>query len=57
MLRSGRIENNYPALVPRESKPSPERELRARAGNGGATLSLEVGDGTIRITQLTNDKP
>ncbi|HKP73365.1 MAG TPA: hypothetical protein VJT82_10540 [Pyrinomonadaceae bacterium] len=56
VLRSGRIENNHPAVSPRESSSSPERQLRARAGSGGATLAFEVGDGQIRITQATTDE-
>ena len=54
VLRTGRIENNHPALVERER--APERQLRARAGAGGASLTFEVGDGVIRITQVTSNK-
>ena len=52
LLRLGGIENNYSELVPREPGGSTPRFLRARAGSGGATLSLTVGDGTIRIKKL-----
>jgi len=52
VLRAGRIENNHPALVVRER--APERQLRARAGAGGAMLSFEVGDGVIRIKTATS---
>jgi len=52
VLRSGRIENGYAGLAPREENTQPnERLLRARAGAGGATLSFTVADGTIRIKQ------
>lgn len=54
--RAGRIENTHPALAPREGNASTPRQLRARAGAGGATLSLEIGDGVIRITQVTNNR-
>ena len=54
VLRAGRIENNHPALVARER--APERQLRARAGAGGATLAFEVGDGVIRIKTVASDK-
>ncbi|HEV7903622.1 MAG TPA: hypothetical protein VGO96_07265 [Pyrinomonadaceae bacterium] len=54
VLRAGRIENNHPALAPREGVPSIARQLRARAGAGGATLTLEVGDGVIRINKVIN---
>jgi hypothetical protein len=57
VLRTGRLENTHPALAPRPGGvASTPRQLRARAGAGGATLALEVTDGTLRITQLSNDK-
>lgn len=59
LLRTGRVENNHPALLPRSGSGSSApnaRQLRARAGSGGATLSLELGDGVLRITQLTSDE-
>jgi hypothetical protein len=51
VLRSGRIENSFAGLVPRERTQTTERSLQARAGQGGATLSFTVGDGTLRIIQ------
>lgn len=49
VLRTGRIENSYPNLTPREgAKPTPQSQ-RLRAGTGGATLSFTVVDGTLRI--------
>jgi hypothetical protein len=51
VLRAGRVENSYPGLAPRERTTPTERSLQARAGNGGATLSFTVGDGTLRIKQ------
>jgi hypothetical protein len=56
VLRTGRVENDHPALAPRHGVASTARQLRARAGAGGATLALEIGDGMIRITQQSNDK-
>jgi hypothetical protein len=56
VLRSGRIENNHPALAQREGIAPNARQLRARAGAGGATLTFEIGDGLIRINKATNDK-
>lgn len=57
ILRTGQIENNYPELAPREqSKPTP-RSIATRAGAGGVTFALTVGDGTIKITRtVTSDK-
>ena len=51
VLRLGEIKNGYPALAPREQNGINAHSLRARAGNGGATLNFTVGDGTIVIKQ------
>jgi hypothetical protein len=50
VLRAGSIENNYPALAPRdEDNPPTDRSQSLRAGAGGTVLSFTVGDGTLRI--------
>lgn len=49
VLRSGQIENTYTELVPQERTTFTQRSIRGRAGAGGATLSLKVTDGTLRI--------
>jgi hypothetical protein len=54
VLRAGRVENSYPGLAPRERTTPTERSLQGRAGNGGATLSFTVGDGTLRIRQVSS---
>jgi hypothetical protein len=54
VLRTGRIENTYAGLAPRERTTPTERSLQARAGNGGATLSFTVGDGTLRLRQVSS---
>lgn len=51
VLRAGEIKNTYPNLEPRERGSIGPRSLRARAGSGGASLSLTVGNGTIQIKQ------
>ncbi|HEY9401646.1 MAG TPA: hypothetical protein VIQ24_03050 [Pyrinomonadaceae bacterium] len=56
VLRTGHVENNHPALSPRPGATSTARQLRARAGAGGATLAFEIGDGVLRITQPTGDE-
>jgi hypothetical protein len=53
ILRTGRIENEA-GLAPRERTKPTDRTLQARAGNGGATLSFTVTDGTLRISQVSN---
>jgi hypothetical protein len=54
VLRAGRIENTYPGLVPRERTTPSEHSLQGRAGNGGVPLSFTVGDGTLRIKQVSS---
>jgi hypothetical protein len=53
VLRSGQIENSYTALAARERTTMTPRSIKARAGAGGPTLALTVGDGTLRIKQLS----
>jgi hypothetical protein len=52
ILRAGRIDNAHPGLAPRERTTPTERSLQARAGQGGATLTFIVTDGTLRIRQV-----
>ncbi len=49
ILRSGQIENSYPALEPRERTSITPRSIKVRAGVGGPVLGFTVGDGTLRI--------
>jgi hypothetical protein len=49
VLRTGQVENDYPTLVPQERTTFTPRSIKGRAGNGGATLSFKVTDGTLRI--------
>jgi len=51
ILRLGRIDDSYSALVSRERDGITDRIVRARAGVGGAFFKLVVGDGTIRIVK------
>jgi len=51
VLRLGEIKNSFSELQPRERDGITPRSIRARAGSGGATLALTVGDGTIVIRQ------
>lgn len=51
VLRLGEIKNSFSELQPIEGNSITSRSVRARAGSGGATLSLTVGDGTITIRQ------
>ena len=51
VLRVGEIKVAYPELQSREGSSINSKSIRARAGNGGATLNFTVGDGTIEIRQ------
>ena len=49
ILRSGKIVNTYEGLEARERPGLTEQKIRARAGAGGASLRLTVGDGTVYV--------
>lgn len=49
VLRNGKVENSFISLKPRERSKFSEKQILARAGNGGAQFSFTVGDGTIKI--------
>lgn len=50
ILRTGKIENTFAAMKPRDRTKFSEKSIIARAGNGGAALNFKVGDGTLNIT-------
>jgi len=54
VLRTGEVKNAYPNLEPRERTSITPQSLRARAGNGGGTLTLTVSEGTIQINQVSS---
>ena len=56
VLRTGRIENAYAGLAPREDTKPTDRTLQARAGAGGAILTFTVGDGTLQIKQAGGEQ-
>lgn len=49
ILRSGQIIDFYGGLEPREKPGITAKQIRARAGAGGASFQLTVGDGAIYI--------
>ena len=51
VLRAGEIQIELPNLQPRDGTIT-RTSVRARNGNGGATLSLTIGDGLIRLRNL-----
>jgi hypothetical protein len=54
VLRLGKIVTAYEGLEPQEKLVSPNK-MRLRAGAGGASFNLTVGDGTIVIRKQTAD--
>ncbi len=53
ILSSGKIENLYDYLKPRERKDKfTEQLIVAKAGNGGVTLNFTVGNGNLKIAEL-----
>ena len=56
VLRVGRIEDNFGALVERENLGLTARRVRAQTGAGGPIMKLLVGDGTIRITKESTEQ-
>ncbi len=54
ILKTGKIENMLPDLKPRDRKaPFTDRSVIAKANVGGAALTFTVGDGTLRLSPLT----
>jgi hypothetical protein len=53
VLRTGKLEDTFGGITPREDERSTETVLHGRAGNGGATLSFTVADGTLRFIKGT----
>jgi hypothetical protein len=51
ILRTGQIENNYTELTARDRTTSAPHSIKTRAGAGGVTFALTVGDGTIKINK------
>lgn len=49
VLKNGTIENSYQLLKPMRRTKFTEKEMYAKAGNGGAELTFKVGDGSLKI--------
>lgn len=49
ILRTGKIDNSFAALKPREKSQFSEKSVIGRAGSGGAPLTFKVGDGTLKL--------
>lgn len=55
ILRTGKIENTSTGLEMSEGSSQTDKTIRGRAGAGGATLRLTVGDGTIYLKKKTEE--
>ncbi len=53
VLRTGKIENTFPDLKPRDRKiPFTDTSILAKVGAGGVSLKFSVGDGTLKMSKL-----
>ena len=52
VLRNGRVENECEFLKPQDRTKFSDNYIQAKSGNGGATLNLTVGDGTLKIAEI-----
>ncbi len=51
VMRAGQVTTAFSDLQPRSRDSIRSNSIRARAGNGGATLTFTIGDGSIEIKQ------
>ena len=49
ILRTGKIENSFSTLKPRDRTKFTDQSIVAKAGSGGVSLNFTVGDGTIKM--------
>lgn len=55
ILRTGQIENAFEFLKPRAPRVKfTDKLISAKSGNGGASLSFTVGDGTLKLARIEN---
>ncbi len=51
ILKTGKIENLYTLLKPRDRTTFSDKQINAKSGNGGALLAFTVSDGAINIAK------
>ena len=57
VLRVGQIENALTAVLkPRDRTKFSEKSMQAKAGVGGAALSFTVGDGTLKLMEISRER-
>ncbi len=56
ILRTGKIENNYNFLKPRDRTKFSEKQIFAKAGNGGVPLKFTVGDGSLNLAEYKTEQ-
>ena len=57
VLRTGKLENAYDGLIPRERATTTPTSLQGRSGTGGARLAFTVGDGALRVQGAAKKTP
>ncbi len=55
ILRTGQIENSLEMLKPREKIKFSDKQITAKAGNGGANLSFIIGDGNLKLDNINEN--
>lgn len=56
VLRTGKIENSYNFLKPRDRTKFSDKQMFAKAGNGGISLKFTVGDGNLNLAEFNTEK-
>lgn len=56
VLRTGKIENGYGFLKPRDRTKFTEKQMIAKAGNGGVFMKFTVGDGSLNLAEFKTEK-
>lgn len=56
VLRTGKIENRYNFLKPRERTKFSEKLMSAKTGNGGVPLKFTVGDGSLNLSEYRTEQ-
>ena len=49
VLRTGKIENDYAALKPRDRTQFTDKLMYAKVGNSGVRFNFTVGDGILKL--------
>lgn len=56
ILRTGKIENSYNFLKPRDRTKFSDKQIFAKTGNGGVPLKFTVGDGSLNLSEYKTEQ-